>query len=79
VRLEEQSLPLTISLPRGPHVRTARRDFFDLDPEAGLLQIICDEPCNARLVAIRLFGTVDARDTDEFPCQAHEFIAINLL
>ena len=78
VRLEEQSLPRPVALPHRPHVRTARRNVFDPYPEAAPLQIIGDEPRNMRLVAISHFGTVDARDADEVPRQANEFLAVDL-
>jgi hypothetical protein len=68
VRLEEQGLPLTISLPHGPHVRTARRDLLGFHLEARALQIVRGEPGDARLVSVRLFGAGDARDADKFPC-----------
>ncbi|MCD6054042.1 MAG: hypothetical protein K0Q96_1234 [Rubrobacteraceae bacterium] len=77
VRLEEQGLPLTISLPHGPHVRTARRDLLGFHLETRALQVVCDEPGYARLVSVKLFGTVDARDADEFSCQVHEFLAVD--
>jgi hypothetical protein len=68
VRLEEQGLPLTISLPYGPHVRTAGRDLLSFHLEARALQIIRDEPGDARLVSVRLLRAVDARDADQFSC-----------
>ena len=51
---------------------------FDLHLEAHTLQIVSDELCNARLVAISLFGTVDTRDADEVPRQANEFLAVDM-
>jgi hypothetical protein len=65
VRLQEQGLPGTVTLPHSPHVRTAWGDFFDAHLEAGPFQVVGHEPRDARLVPILLFRTVDARDADE--------------
>jgi hypothetical protein len=32
-----------------------------------------------REASVWLFGAVDARDADQFPCQAHEFLAVDLV
>jgi hypothetical protein len=79
VRLEEQGPPRTIALPHGPHVRTAGCDFIYLHPEARVLQIIRDVPRDALLVAVPLFRTVDARDADELPREAYEFLAVDTI
>ena len=41
--------------------------------------MIRNETGDSILVAVRLFGTVDARNTDQFLCQTHEFLAVDLI
>src|SRR5215203_5397229 len=79
VRLEEQGLPRPLALPHGPHVLTARRNFFRFHPEPGSFEVISHKSRDACLVPILLFGPVDAGDTDEFLRQANEFLPLYLV
>src|SRR5215212_3020981 len=79
VRLEEEGLPRPLALPHGPHVRTARRNLFRPHREPCTFQVVSHKPRDVFLIRLRLFGPVDAGDTDEFPRQANEFFTLYLI